>query len=83
MGTDALLPQHSDPKRPPWKQATAFSGVELYSDEIIDGFLVSQDKEAVILRIPNSEDRRIPQKRSAARPSSGVPSCPRPARKHP
>jgi len=36
--------------------------VELYSDEIIDGFLVSQDKEAVILRIPNSEDRRIPQK---------------------
>ena len=35
--------------------------VELNDDELIDGFLVSQDKEAVILRIPNSEDRRIPR----------------------
>ncbi len=33
--------------------------VELNDDELIDGFLVSQDKDAVILRIPNSEDRRI------------------------
>ena len=33
--------------------------VELNNDEIVDGFLVSQDKDAVILRIPNAEDRRI------------------------
>jgi putative heme-binding domain-containing protein len=36
--------------------------VELNGDELIDGFLVSQDNQAVILRIPNSEDRRIPRK---------------------
>jgi putative heme-binding domain-containing protein len=36
--------------------------VELNSDDIVDGFLVSQDKDAVILRIPNSEDRRIARK---------------------
>ena len=36
--------------------------VELNDDELIDGFLVSQDDQAVILRIPNSEDRRIPRK---------------------
>lgn len=35
--------------------------VELNNDEIIDGFLVSQDAQAVILRIPNAEDRRIPR----------------------
>ena len=35
--------------------------VELNDDEIIDGFLVSQDAQAVILRIPNAEDRRIPR----------------------
>lgn len=35
--------------------------VELNDDEILDGFLVSQDTEAVILRIPNAEDRRIPR----------------------
>ncbi|HKQ39120.1 MAG TPA: family 16 glycoside hydrolase, partial [Verrucomicrobiae bacterium] len=33
--------------------------VELNTDEILDGFLVSQDAQAVILRIPNAEDRRI------------------------
>jgi putative heme-binding domain-containing protein len=33
--------------------------VELNNDEILDGFLVSQDGQAVILRIPNAEDRRI------------------------
>jgi len=36
--------------------------VELNDDELIDGFLVSQDKDAVIVRIPNSEDQRIPRK---------------------
>lgn len=35
--------------------------VELTNDEILDGFLVSQDAQAVILRIPNAEDRRIPR----------------------
>jgi putative heme-binding domain-containing protein len=35
--------------------------VELNNDEILDGFLVSQDTQVVILRIPNAEDRRIPR----------------------
>ena len=35
--------------------------VELESDDVIDGFLVSQDNNAIVLRIPNSEDRRIPR----------------------
>jgi putative heme-binding domain-containing protein len=33
--------------------------VELNSDDLLDGFLVSQDNQSIILRIPNSEDRRI------------------------
>jgi len=36
--------------------------VEMNNDEIVDGFLVSQDNQAIILRIPNSEDRRVPRK---------------------
>ena len=35
--------------------------VELNNDEILDGFLVSQDTQATVLRIPNAEDRRIPR----------------------
>jgi len=36
--------------------------VELNNDDVVDGFLVSQDNPAIILRIPNSEDRRIPRR---------------------
>ena len=35
--------------------------VELKDGEILDGLLVSQDDEAILLRQPNAEDRRIPQ----------------------
>lgn len=35
--------------------------VELNDDEILDGFLVSEDADAVLLRVPNAEDRRIPR----------------------
>jgi len=61
MGTDALLRSILTPNAAMEAGYRIFR-VELYSDEIIDGFLVSQDKEAVIVRIPNSEDRRVPQK---------------------
>ena len=36
--------------------------VELQNDEVLDGFFVSQDDEALVVRIPNSEDRRILRK---------------------
>jgi putative membrane-bound dehydrogenase-like protein len=35
--------------------------VELKDGEVLDGFLVSQDRDAIVLRRPNSEDQRIPQ----------------------
>ena len=35
--------------------------VELKDGEVLDGFLVSQDRESIVLRRPNSEDLRIPQ----------------------
>jgi putative membrane-bound dehydrogenase-like protein len=35
--------------------------VELKDGDVLDGFLVSQDNDAIILRQPNSQDRRIPQ----------------------
>ena len=35
--------------------------VELTSDEIVDGFLVSQDDNSILIRQPNKEDQRIPK----------------------
>jgi putative membrane-bound dehydrogenase-like protein len=35
--------------------------VELKDGDLLDGFLVSQDNEAIVLRQPNAQDRRIPQ----------------------
>src|SRR5262249_10357223 len=35
--------------------------VELKDGDVLDGFLVSQDNETVILRRPDTEDQRIPQ----------------------
>jgi putative heme-binding domain-containing protein len=34
--------------------------IELTDGEIVDGFLVSQDEEAYLLRRPNAEDQRVP-----------------------
>jgi len=36
--------------------------VELKDGDVVDGLLVSQNDEAIILRRPNSDDLRIPQK---------------------
>ncbi len=36
--------------------------VELEADEVLDAFLVSQDQDAVILRMPDREDRRVPRR---------------------
>src|SRR5262249_6799811 len=35
--------------------------VELKDGDVLDGLLVSQDAETIILRRPNTEDQRIPQ----------------------
>jgi putative heme-binding domain-containing protein len=35
--------------------------VELKDGDVLDGFLVSQDNDAIVLRQPNAQDRRIPQ----------------------
>jgi putative heme-binding domain-containing protein len=35
--------------------------VELIDGDVLDGLLVSQEKDAILLRHPNSEDQRIPQ----------------------
>lgn len=35
--------------------------VELKDGDVLDGFLVSQNDEAIVLRQPNAQDRRIPQ----------------------
>ena len=35
--------------------------VELKDGDVLDGLLVSQDAEAIVLRQPNTQDRRIPQ----------------------
>ncbi len=35
--------------------------VELKDGDVLDGFLVSQNDDAIILRQPNAQDRRIPQ----------------------
>lgn len=36
--------------------------VEVEGDEVLDAFFVSEDKDAVVVRMPNSEDRRIPKR---------------------
>ena len=35
--------------------------LELKDGDVLDGLLVSRDKDAIVLRRPNSEDQRIPQ----------------------
>ena len=60
MATEALLRSILTPNAAMEAGYRVFR-VELNSDDIVDGFLVSQDKDAVILRIPNSDERRIPR----------------------
>jgi putative heme-binding domain-containing protein len=52
--------KHLDAKRRDGTRLSRFR-VELKDGDVVDGLLVSQDKEAVILRRQNAEDLRIPQ----------------------
>ena len=36
--------------------------VELKDDEVMDGILISQNKDAIVLRRPNTEDTRLAMK---------------------
>ncbi|HVR36406.1 MAG TPA: LamG-like jellyroll fold domain-containing protein [Methylomirabilota bacterium] len=59
MNTDALLRSLLTPNVAMEAGYRVFR-VELNNDEILEGFLVTRDGESILLRIPNSEDRRIP-----------------------
>jgi putative membrane-bound dehydrogenase-like protein len=60
MGTEGLLRAILTPNAAMEAGYRTFR-VELKDGDVLDGFLVSQDNEAIIIRQPNSQDRRIPQ----------------------
>jgi putative membrane-bound dehydrogenase-like protein len=60
MGTEALLRAILTPNAAMEAGYRTFR-VETRDGEVVDGLLVSQDKEFIVLRRPNSEDLRIPQ----------------------
>ncbi|MCI0743886.1 MAG: c-type cytochrome [Verrucomicrobia subdivision 3 bacterium] len=60
MGTETLLRAVLTPNAAMEAGYRAFR-VELKDADVLDGFLVSQDKEAIVLRRPNAQDLRIPQ----------------------
>ena len=60
MGLEALLRSVLTPNAAMEAGYRTFR-VELKDGAIVDGLLVSQDDEAILLRQPNAEDRRIPQ----------------------
>jgi putative heme-binding domain-containing protein len=60
MGTEALLRAVLTPNAAMEAGYRLFR-VELKDGDVVDGLLLSQDKEAVLLRRPNSEDQRIAQ----------------------
>ncbi|HEY6229569.1 MAG TPA: c-type cytochrome, partial [Verrucomicrobiae bacterium] len=60
MGTEALLRAVLTPNAAMEAGYRTFR-VELKDGDVLDGFLVSQDNEAIVLRQPNAQDRRIPQ----------------------
>lgn len=62
MGTEALLRAILTPNAAMEAGYRAFR-VELKGGDVLDGLLVSQDKEAIILRQPNREDQRILQEK--------------------
>lgn len=60
MGTDALLRAILTPNAAMEAGYRTFR-VELKDGDVLDGFLVSENNDAIVLRQPNSQDRRIPQ----------------------
>ena len=44
---------------PRWRTATASYRVELKNGDLVDALFVSEDKDAVIVRLPGAADRRI------------------------
>jgi putative heme-binding domain-containing protein len=60
MGTETLLRAVLTPNAAMEAGYRAFR-VETKEGDVIDGLLVSQDNEALVLRRPNSEDLRIPR----------------------
>lgn len=60
MGTETLLRALLTPNAAMEAGYRAFR-IELKDGDVIDGLLVSQDKDGIVLRRPNSEDQRIPQ----------------------
>jgi putative heme-binding domain-containing protein len=60
MGTEALLRAVLTPSAAMEAGYRLFR-VELKDGDVMDGLLVSQDREALLLRRPNSEDQRIAQ----------------------
>lgn len=60
MGTEALLRAILTPNAAMEAGYRTFR-VELKDGDVLDGFLVSQDNDAIVLRQPNAQDRRIPQ----------------------
>jgi len=60
MGTEGLLRAILTPNAAMEAGYRTFR-VELKDGDVLDGFLVSQDNDAIVLRQPNAQDRRIPQ----------------------
>lgn len=60
MGLEGLLRAIITPNAAMEAGYRAFR-VELRGGDVLDGFMVSQDKDVIILRQPNHEDQRIPQ----------------------
>jgi len=60
MGVDGLLRAVLTPNAAMEAGYRTFR-VELKDGDLVDGFLVSQDNDAIILRQPNAQDRRIAQ----------------------
>ncbi len=60
LGVEALLRNILTPNAAMEPGYRAFR-VELKDGDVLDGLLVSQDKEAIVLRRQNTEDLRIPQ----------------------
>jgi putative membrane-bound dehydrogenase-like protein len=60
MGTETLLRAVLTPNTAMEAGYRMFR-VQLRDGDVVDGLLVSEDKEAIIIRRPNSEDQRIPR----------------------
>ena len=60
MGIDAILRNILTPNAA-MENGYRIYRVELKSGDIVDGFFVSEDKDAVVVRLPGTPDRRIPR----------------------